>query len=79
MKRRFERVENSGDVLTPLGEYPVREVLALYAHYHGAEPELVEPELSPFCQNQSRRGKIGRGLDIPRTLGFPLPWGGCRG
>jgi hypothetical protein len=31
LKRHFERIEYTGDLLLPLREYPVREVLAIYA------------------------------------------------
>jgi hypothetical protein len=43
--KHFERLENTGELLVPLREYPVREVLALYAHHPVEEPEIVEPEL----------------------------------
>jgi hypothetical protein len=43
--RQFERIEYAGDLLLTLREYPVQEILALYALYHAAEPELIEPEL----------------------------------
>jgi hypothetical protein len=62
MKKRFECIEPDGDLFLPLREYPVREVLAVYALYHTAGPELAEPEfygLSP---------EIEEGLDIPHAL-----------
>jgi hypothetical protein len=40
----------------------VREVLALYALYHTAEPELVEPEFYRLCPEIEER------LDIPHAL-----------
>jgi hypothetical protein len=43
--RHFERVEYTGDLLLSLREYPVQEILAVYALCHASEPELVEPEL----------------------------------
>jgi hypothetical protein len=43
--KHFERLENTEEPLLPLREYPVREVLALYAHHPVEEPEIVEPDL----------------------------------
>jgi hypothetical protein len=31
-------------LVLPLREYPMREVLAVYACFSAAEPELVEPD-----------------------------------
>jgi hypothetical protein len=46
LKKHFERIEPNGDLLLPLGEYPVRELLAVYALGDFAGPgELLEPEL----------------------------------
>jgi hypothetical protein len=48
LKRHFECIEPYGDLLLPLREYPVREVLAVYAlsREQGAmnNGELLEPE-----------------------------------
>jgi hypothetical protein len=48
LKRHFERIEPYGDLLLPLREYPVREVLAVYAvsREQGGmnNGELLEPE-----------------------------------
>jgi hypothetical protein len=41
LKRHFERIEPNGDLLLPLREYPVREVLAVYVV--GAFGEIGEP------------------------------------
>jgi hypothetical protein len=41
LKKHFERIEFHGDLLLPLGEYPVREVLAVYVM--GAFGETGEP------------------------------------
>jgi hypothetical protein len=60
-------------LLFTLWEYPVREVLALYALYHRAGPELVEPEFYSLCPDIEER------LDIPMPCAFPPPWGGFRG
>jgi hypothetical protein len=61
-KKHFERIEFSGDLLLPLREYPVREVLAVYALYHAAGPEMVEPEFYGLCPEIEER------LDIPHAL-----------
>jgi hypothetical protein len=60
--RHFERFEYTGDLLLTLREYPVREVLAVYACYSAAEPELAEPEFYGLCPEIKER------LDIPHTL-----------
>ena len=45
LKKHFERIETSGDLLLPLREYPVREVLAVYAlRGFGETGELLEPD-----------------------------------
>jgi hypothetical protein len=62
MKKQFERIEFAGDLLLPLREYPVREVLAVYTLFHTTEPELVEPEFYSLCPEIEER------LDIPHTL-----------
>jgi hypothetical protein len=46
LKKYFERIEFHGDLLLPLGEYPVREVLAVYVvGAFGETGELLEPDL----------------------------------
>jgi hypothetical protein len=46
LKQHFERVELSGDPLLSLGEYPVREVLAVYGLSGiGGTGKLIEPYL----------------------------------
>jgi hypothetical protein len=62
MKKYFERIEYHGDLLLPLREYPVREVLAVYALYHTAGPEPVEPEFYGLFPEIKER------LDIPYAL-----------
>jgi hypothetical protein len=62
MKKHFERIEYHGDLLLPLREYPVREVLALYACCSATGPELVEPEFYALSPEVEER------LDIPHTL-----------
>jgi hypothetical protein len=61
-RRHFERFEYAGDLFLPLREYPVREVLAVYACCSAAEPELVEPEFYGLCPEIEER------LDIPHAL-----------
>ncbi|MDR0718899.1 MAG: hypothetical protein LBF78_04625, partial [Treponema sp.] len=62
MKKQFERIEFTGDLLLSLREYPVREVLAVYAYCSATGPELVEPEFYSLCPEIEER------LDIPHTL-----------
>jgi hypothetical protein len=46
LKRHFERIEFHGDLLLPLGEYPVQEMLAAYVvGAFGETGEPLEPEL----------------------------------
>ncbi|MDR0746817.1 MAG: hypothetical protein LBE89_02870 [Helicobacteraceae bacterium] len=46
LKKHFERIDFHGDLFLPLGEYPVREILAVYALGDFAGPgELLEPDL----------------------------------
>jgi hypothetical protein len=46
LKRHFERIDFHGDLLLPLGEYPVREVLAVYiVGAFGETGEPIEPDL----------------------------------
>jgi hypothetical protein len=46
LKRHFERIEFHGDVLLPLREYPVREVLAVYiVGAFGETGKPLEPDL----------------------------------
>jgi hypothetical protein len=62
-KRHFERIWFSGDLLLSLKEYPVTEVLALYAiQREPGNGELIEPEffsVIPDC---------GIDNDLPFTL-----------
>lgn len=45
LKKHFERIETSGDLILPLREYPVREVLAVYVlGDFGGTGELIEPD-----------------------------------
>ncbi|MDR2476822.1 MAG: hypothetical protein LBD18_03440 [Treponema sp.] len=67
-KKHFERIAYNGDLVLPLREYPVREVLAVYAHCHDAEPELVKPELYAILPEPEPEGEEWAGLDIPHTL-----------
>jgi hypothetical protein len=65
----FERLENTGERVYPLREYPVREVLAVYAHRLFEEPELVEPELY----------EMEPGRDVPVELRLSPALGRQRG
>jgi hypothetical protein len=62
IKKHFEGIEFAGDLLLYLREYPVREVLALYAYCPAAEPELIEPEFYNLFPEIEER------LDIPHAL-----------
>jgi hypothetical protein len=64
--RHFERLDYAGDALFDLREYPVQEVLALYALFHASGPELAEPELYGLLP-EPEAGE-GPGLDIPHAL-----------
>jgi hypothetical protein len=45
LKKHFERIAETGDLLLPLREYPVREVLAIYAlGDFGSPGEIIEPD-----------------------------------
>jgi len=62
-KKHFERIEYIGDNLLPLGEYPVNDVLAVYALI-GSDSELIEPDFYsaiPYC---------GTFDDIPFHISF---------
>jgi hypothetical protein len=46
LKKHFERIEFHGDLFLPLGEYPVRDVLAVYVvGAFGETGEPLEPDL----------------------------------
>jgi hypothetical protein len=64
--QHFERFDYAGDALFDLREYPVQELLALYALFHAAEPELAEPELYGLLP-EPEAGE-GPGPDIPHAL-----------
>jgi hypothetical protein len=64
--RHSERLEYAGDQLLSLREYPVQEIVALYALCRNAGPEPVEPELYGLLPEPE--GGEGPGLDIPHTL-----------
>jgi hypothetical protein len=64
--QHFERLDYAGDALVDLREYPVQEVLALYALFHAAGPELAEPELYGLLP-EPEEGE-GPWPDIPHAL-----------
>jgi hypothetical protein len=66
VRQHFERLDYAGDALFDLREYPLQEVLALYALFHAAGPELAEPELYGLLP-EPEAGE-GPGLDIPHAL-----------
>jgi len=58
-KKYFERVDFYGDLILPLGEYPVQKMLAVYVFGNG---EILEPEFYstvPDC---------GTDIDLPFSL-----------
>jgi hypothetical protein len=63
-------VEYTGDLLLSLREYPVQEILAVYALYHASEPELVEPEFYAILPEREpeTEGEDWPGPDIPHAL-----------
>jgi hypothetical protein len=65
-RRYFERPGYGGDLILPLGEYPVHEILALFALYEDREPGLVEPEL--YSLLPEREGEDMPAEDIPHVL-----------
>jgi hypothetical protein len=62
-KKHFERIEYTGDLVFPLKEYPVNNLLAVYAStYRNGTGEIVEPDfynVIPDC---------GTDEDIPFSL-----------
>jgi hypothetical protein len=62
-KKHFERIQYIGDNFLPLGEYPVNDVLAVYALI-GTDSEIIESDfysVIPYC---------GTFDDIPFYLSF---------
>ena len=58
-KKYFERIDFYGDLILPLGEYPVQKMLAVYVFGNG---EILEPEfygVIPDC---------GTDIDLPYNL-----------
>jgi hypothetical protein len=68
LKRHFDRIEFGGDLLLPLREYPVWEVLAFYAYCSAAEPELIEPEFYSLCPEIQERQDILYKLRLSSAL-----------
>jgi len=61
-KKHFEQIEFTGDLLIPLRDYPVVNVLVVYALFSFQHSEIVEPEfyrVIPDC---------GSGEDLPFSL-----------
>jgi hypothetical protein len=56
------RLTGSLALVGVLREYPVREVLAVYAYCSAAGPELIEPEFYSLCP------EVEEQLDMPHTL-----------
>ena len=92
LKKHFERIEVLGDLLLPLREYPVREVLAVYVlGEFGESGELIEPDFYRVipeleAETGERPGTDaeaeGRGSPSGRyglfPVAFPCPVSGAR-
>jgi hypothetical protein len=63
-KRRFlvktyhERIEFNNDAYLVMKEYPVRNVLAVYAHYHFDQPDIIEPEFYVVVPDVTSKDEI---------------------
>jgi hypothetical protein len=71
LKRHFELIAPNGDLLLPLREYPVREVLAVYALSNErlamSNGEIIEPEfyqVIPELEAETGEGPV----DMPYSL-----------
>ena len=76
-KKHFEQIEFYGDLVLPLGEYPVNKVLAIYALGNG---EILEPDFYkvipdcgtdediPFCLSLSPALNRYRGLKAIKAV-----------
>jgi hypothetical protein len=84
LKRHFERIELNGDLLLPLREYPVREVLAVYtigSFWETGEP--LEPDLYrviPDLEAETEEGPEDTIYSLSLSCHEPGPEGcGCQG
>jgi len=69
-KKHFERIEYNGDLVLPLREYPVSEVLAVFLYGDG---EILEPDfynVIPDC---------GTDIDLPFSLSLSHAIQKCSG
>jgi hypothetical protein len=77
LKRHFERIEFTGDLLLPLREYPVREVLAVYV-INNEQGTVKHPRQirGLVFVNRSKRFLLFGFLSLPFSpSGFvPLPY-----
>ncbi|GHV46213.1 hypothetical protein AGMMS49546_33780 [Spirochaetia bacterium] len=85
-KRRSEYLAFAGDYEFSLGNYPVREIVAVYLTHPAEESELVEPDFYhtipgcedvediPFCLSVSPGVRMIRGLSALKVL----YWAGYR-
>ncbi|MDR0760240.1 MAG: hypothetical protein LBF74_09055 [Treponema sp.] len=68
LKKHFDRIEFHGDLFLPLGEYPVREMLAVYiVGAFGETGELLEPDfyrIIPDLETETGEGPE----DMPYSL-----------
>jgi hypothetical protein len=68
VKRHFELITYNGDLLLPLREYPVRELLAVYTCNGTGNGEIIEPEFYAILPEPEPEEEDWAGLDIPHTL-----------
>jgi hypothetical protein len=67
LKRHFERIAAYGDLLLPLAEYPVREILSIFGLGESDKTgELIEPDL--YQVSLTRQRKPGKNRKIRCAL-----------
>ena len=66
-KQYFERIAFYGDLILPLREYPVNEVLAVYAFGNG---EIIEPEFYRVVPDCGSDNDIPFAIELSPALGL---------
>ena len=72
-KKHFETIGFYGDLVIPLREYPISNVLALYAVYSLRPSEIIEPEFYSTVPD------FGDDIDLPFSLSLSPVLKRCRG